>query len=604
MTFTDDKAFTINDLIGAVIAIETELGSLPAGDYASVRTRLDILEARINNPFAPAPNVDNPFYIGGSPVSGVSIQDGYGDPNTLNVPAIPGSLYLREDGTDLQGLYSFRSDGYWQQIAGSGGSGNFSPGGDLSGSNTNQAVIGIQGRPISGTAPDDGYALVWNGSNWAPAAVSGSFTAAQDLSGSSSSQTVVGIQGRPISGTTPDDGYALIWNGSEWAPGIVASGFTAANDLSGSSTSQTVVGIQGIPVLGSPTTGEYLYYNGSNWATNTILDTMYRINNADIPITNTISSIVAGFLGLTADRTGTLPASPTNGQRITFKDKDGSLGSFNFVIAGNGTNIDGASSYTMTNANVGPYGAVTVAYDGTDWGIISQFEAPPFVPTQLADLLMWQRADLGITIETGVSSWLDQSGNGNNLSQANTLYQPGFNASDATYNNHPVLLFTQTGETQLSINPISPSTAANVTVFFVGETDHSVYQFFFEFVGAGAIAFYYNGDNNFYALGGGGASEFPANTSAGSTPSVFGTLFNGASSAIYLNAKTPLATGNAGTAIGQTQGWLSGTDLAPNGSGFNGKMAEFIFYNRALTTSEINQVLAYIGARYNIAIGS
>lgn len=227
---------------------------------------------------------------------------------------------------------------------------------------------------------------------------------------------------------------------------------------------------------------------------------------------------------------------------------------------------------------------------------------PPFVPTQLADLLMWQRADLGITIETGVSSWLDQSGNGNNLSQANTLYQPGFNASDATYNNHPVLLFTQTGETQLSINPISPSTAANVTVFFVGETDHSVYQFFFEFVGANVIAFYYNGDNNFYALA--AAGEFPATTSAGSTPSVFGTLFNGASSAIYLNAKTPLATGNPGTAIGQTQGWLSGAGLAPNGSGFNGKMAEFIFYNRALATSEINQVLAYIGTRYNIAIGS
>src|ERR1700722_9131105 len=98
MSFYDDKAYSINDLIEAVLAIETCLGILPEGIYASVRTRLDILEARINNPNAPAPNVTNPFYLGGSPVSGVSIRDGYGDPNVGDILAVPGSLYLREDG--------------------------------------------------------------------------------------------------------------------------------------------------------------------------------------------------------------------------------------------------------------------------------------------------------------------------------------------------------------------------------------------------------------------------------------------------------------------------------------------------------------------------
>lgn len=49
MTYFDDKAYTINDLIAAVIAIETELGVLPAGDYASVRTRLDVIETRVAN---------------------------------------------------------------------------------------------------------------------------------------------------------------------------------------------------------------------------------------------------------------------------------------------------------------------------------------------------------------------------------------------------------------------------------------------------------------------------------------------------------------------------------------------------------------------------
>jgi hypothetical protein len=63
MTFFDDKAFTINDLVAAVIAIEEELGVTPSGVYADVRTRLDIVEARINNPLAPAPEVLNPFLL-------------------------------------------------------------------------------------------------------------------------------------------------------------------------------------------------------------------------------------------------------------------------------------------------------------------------------------------------------------------------------------------------------------------------------------------------------------------------------------------------------------------------------------------------------------
>ena len=104
---------TLAILLASVNSIEEELGPSPEGVYASVRTRLDILEARINNPNLPAPSVDNPFYIGNS---GITIRDGYGDPNLALPPygAIPGSLYLREDG-DLN-LYSMEEDGYWQAV--------------------------------------------------------------------------------------------------------------------------------------------------------------------------------------------------------------------------------------------------------------------------------------------------------------------------------------------------------------------------------------------------------------------------------------------------------------------------------------------------------
>lgn len=42
-------------------------------------------------------------------------------------------------------------------------------------------------------------------------------------------------------------------------------------------------------------------------------------------------------------------------------------------------------------------------------------------------------ADLGVTIGTGVSAWADQSGNGNNFTQATGGKQPAYNATDSNF---------------------------------------------------------------------------------------------------------------------------------------------------------------------------
>lgn len=156
----------IQQLTSSVISIEEELGLQPQGVYADVRTRLDILEARINNPYAPAPDVLNPFFIANT---GVTIQAGFGDPSFVLAvpPPKAGSLFLREDGYNDQGLYSFRPDGYWHLIP----TDPFTAAGDLSGTIYSQTVIGIQNNPVSNAAPSTGNTLGWNGSAWAPSAL-------------------------------------------------------------------------------------------------------------------------------------------------------------------------------------------------------------------------------------------------------------------------------------------------------------------------------------------------------------------------------------------------------------------------------------------------
>ena len=76
----DGYSVPINADISAIEAIETELGVTPSGPYATVRTRLDILESRINNPCVP---VNSDFISIGN--IGITVIAGQGDPNALAV---------------------------------------------------------------------------------------------------------------------------------------------------------------------------------------------------------------------------------------------------------------------------------------------------------------------------------------------------------------------------------------------------------------------------------------------------------------------------------------------------------------------------------------
>jgi hypothetical protein len=109
--------------------------------------------------------------------------------------------------------------------------------GDLSGLYPAPEVVGIDGYPISGTAPQNGYVLTFNDNqlSWtnipAPIDVAGG-----DLSGTYPNPEVTGLLSHTLPSLT--SGY-LNWTGSAWALTAGGTLFAPGADLSGNGTSTT-----------------------------------------------------------------------------------------------------------------------------------------------------------------------------------------------------------------------------------------------------------------------------------------------------------------------------------------------------------------------------
>lgn len=174
----------------------------------------------------------------------------------------------------------------------------FTAGGDLSGSDVSQVVIGLRGRAITSAVPISGDTLVFNGTSWAPGTITG-FTAGGDLTGTSTSQNVVKIQNRPVVATAPGIGDTYVWSGTQWAPGTINS-FTAGGDLSGNNVSQSVISIHGatVPIAGSLTIGNSLRVSGVSALSYSALNLAGGVNfvTGTLPLANITPSLVDGYV--------------------------------------------------------------------------------------------------------------------------------------------------------------------------------------------------------------------------------------------------------------------------------------------------------------------
>ena len=309
-----EEDIAINALRDAAFAIEKELGIVPSGVYSDVRSRLDILEARINSPTSTISLNDgyanSPFFLVNTPQSvTLSISDGYGFPteNRLN-----GSIYLRSDGYANNDFYIRRS-GMWKAIQ----SDPFTASGDLSGTYLTQTVIGIRGKSLNSSlasvgSTQDGYHLTWDNADGYWRAETG-FIAGGDLSAISArfgrtSQKVIKIQNNPISPVAPIDGYTLVWSSTDnqWQPRINALIFT--NSVSA----------------------------GDGYITRTNISSNKLLQSPSISAASKI-----GMVNLGSRSIGTSTGVTENYAAILSGDKHSVSGNFGVVVAGESNTVSG-----------------------------------------------------------------------------------------------------------------------------------------------------------------------------------------------------------------------------------------------------------------------
>lgn len=224
-----------------------------------------------------------------------------------------------------------------------------------------------------------------------------------------------------------------------------------------------------------------------------------------------------------------------------------------------------------------------------------------FSPTDLSGCVLWLRADLGTIIDEAgkVSQWNDQSGNNNHVTQVTGSNRPRLSSKESPINRSAIVFdgindFMQSGAFTL----VQPE-----TVFMVHEcTPVGV-------VSTNDIVF----DGRPTASMACGSTTGPTFTISANTSLTYASfvgnavyamacmVYNGAASSIRVN-RAVVALGTVTEGASPANGVSLG-GLAPSGTRNSFlRLAEFIVFNRVLTTVETNMVEMYLSTRHNIAV--
>ena len=300
------------------------------------------------------------------------------------------------------------------------------------------------------------------------------------------------------------------------------------------------------------------------------------------------------------------------------------LGDYDLTALNFGGQPQGGVIRLSHTSNFNPLGGTFLAetrnfvspIDDTEWGGI---------PT--SGMVLWLKADeIDLADGAAVTSWKDASGNGHEFVQATSSKQPTFVLSESSFNNMPAVRFDggdnlglpftadlNTNEFTIFVVPaVSSDTNAPELVIDNSTSPSSTSK------GWTIAADMRNsgGANNWEMFVGVGSSSYP-NISAGTdsvsvsgAPSILVGQISGGNgaggSATQLFRVNGTQIGTATVAYHKDTGETYHAGAGDNATTYelNGEIAEIIQFNRALTTTEIQQVEGYLAEKYGITAAS
>lgn len=218
-----------------------------------------------------------------------------------------------------------------------------------------------------------------------------------------------------------------------------------------------------------------------------------------------------------------------------------------------------------------------------------------WTPAQRA-LYAWFRSDLGVSIVgSGVATWADQSGNARDVTQGTDPNRPGWSASDALFGGKPAL--TWAGAQWLDGS--AWNIAQPFTVYVAGQAGtFADWKTFLDYNGTGARTIVRADPTHAFATFAGTANVLSANVSG---PSLMAAVFNGASSAHYVNSLTAGGTSSPGSGgLGTPRIGAGPGGVYPLQS--TSRLCEIVVVSGADSAAQREQMFRYLSRRYGIAV--
>ncbi|MBS1638150.1 MAG: T9SS type A sorting domain-containing protein [Bacteroidetes bacterium] len=236
--------------------------------------------------------------------------------------------------------------------------------------------------------------------------------------------------------------------------------------------------------------------------------------------------------------------------------------------------------------------------------------------------MLWLKADVGVTNATNnasVSAWNDQSGNGNNVSQATGNSQPIYQTG--IINGFPAILFDNNNGTNDKLQGADSPTLDNTSGYTFFTVSRQL-----NLDGASArvivskrnsvdvdesfMLFYYTGNKFFVDVQTtnnrfNSASAFANNTNYIIDMVYDGTLASGSRSKLYIGESLDVSATETSTLVPDNNSpFVVGSTDATDPRPFGGYIAEIIGYRVALNKASRIIINNYLSSKYNIALSA